>query len=131
VTKAFNLAWLTSGVTAKRVDELAKSLEVGLHSPGVCPMCLLLVATELEHEDGRPAAGRITMIAPTLWAEGLDRPVRDALKRKVRAGIADATDALLDLDERGFRSGIFRAVVRRLAVELKESAQRAYLASLN
>jgi hypothetical protein len=131
VTKAFNLGWLTSGVTAKRVDELAKSLEVGLHSPGVCPMCLLLVATELEHEDGRPAAGRITMIAPTLWAEGLDRPVRDALERKVLAGVADATQALVDFDERGCRSGIFRAVVRRLAAELKEDARRAYLASLN
>jgi hypothetical protein len=94
-------------------------------------MCLWLVATELEREDGRAAAGRITMIAPTLWAEGLDRPVRDALEQKVRSGVADATDALLDFDERGFRSGIFRAVVRRLAAELKENAQRAYLASLN
>jgi hypothetical protein len=94
-------------------------------------MCLLLVTPELESEDGRAAAGRITMIAPTLWAEGLDRPVRDALEQKVRFGVADAADALLDFDERGFRSGIFRAVVRRLAAELKESAQRAYLASLN
>ena len=130
MTETFNLAWLTSGVTAKRVDELAKSLDVGLHSPGVCPMCLLLVGTELEREDGRPAAGRITVVAPTLWAEGLDRPVRDALERKVRAGIADATEALIDFDERGFRSGIFRAVVRRLAAEL-HNARRAYLASLN
>jgi hypothetical protein len=94
-------------------------------------MCLWLVATELEREDGRAAAGRITMIAPTLWAEGLDRPVRDALERKVRTGVADATDALLDFDERGFRSGIFRAVVHRLAAELKDNAQRAYFASLN
>jgi hypothetical protein len=118
-------------VTAKHVEALAKSLDVGLRSPGICPMCLWLVATELEPEDGRAAAGRITMIAPTLWAEGLDRPVRDALERKVRSGVADATNALLDFDERGFRSRIFRAVVRRLAAELKESAQRAYLASLN
>jgi hypothetical protein len=53
------------------------------------------------------------------------------LERKVRAGIAEATEALLDFDERGFRSGIFRAVVLRLAAELKEDARRAYLASLN
>jgi hypothetical protein len=118
-------------VTAKHVEALAKSLDIGLHSPGVCPLCLLLVATELERKDGRPAAGRITMIAPSLWAEGLDRPVRDALERKACSGVADAIDALLDFDERGFRSGIFRAVVRRLAAELKESAHRAYLASLN
>src|SRR5258708_18779451 len=87
VTKTFNLAWLTSGVTAKRVDELAKSLDVGLHSPGVCPMCLLLVATELECEDGRPAAGPITMIARTLWVGRLARPVRDALDRHGHAGM--------------------------------------------
>lgn len=118
-------------MTAKQVEALAKSLDVGLQSPGVCPMCLWLVATELERDDGRAAAGRITVVAPTLWAEGLDRPVRDALERKVRSGVTDATDALRDLDERGFRSGIFRAIVRRLAAELKESAQRAYLASLN
>jgi hypothetical protein len=53
------------------------------------------------------------------------------LERKACSGVADAIDALLDFDERGFRSGIFRAVVRRLAAELKESAHRAYLASLN
>jgi predicted HAD superfamily phosphohydrolase len=94
-------------------------------------MCLWLVATELEREDGRAAAGRITMIAPNLWAEGLDRPVREALERKVRSGVADADEALRDIDERGARSGIFRAVVRRLAAELNERTQRAYLASLN
>ena len=71
------------------------------------------------------------MIAPTLWAEGLDRPVREALERKARSGLMDATEALWDIDERGFRSGIFRAVVRRLAGELAEDVQRAYLASLN
>jgi hypothetical protein len=131
VTKASEVSWLTSGVTAKHVEALAKSLDVGLHSPGVCSMCLLLVTPELDCEDGRAAAGRITMIAPTLWAEGLDRPVRQALEQKVRFGVADATEALLDFDERGFRSGIFRAVVRRLAIELKESAHRAYLATLN
>ena len=86
---------------------------------------------ELDRDDGRAAAGRITMIAPTLWVEGLDLPVREALERKVRSGTADAPEALRDLEERAFRSGIFRAVVRRLAAELKEDTRRAYLASLN
>lgn len=131
MTKALNLAWLTSGVTAKRLDALARALDVGLRSPGVCPMCLSLVAMELDRADGRAAAGRITMIAPTLWVEGLDRPVQEALERKVRSGTADAPEALRDLEEWGFRSGIFRAVVRRLAAELKEDTRRAYLASLN
>jgi len=94
-------------------------------------MCLSLVVTELDRADGRAAAGRITMVAPTLWAEGLDRPVRDALERQARSGVVDAIDALRDFDERSFRSGIFRAVVRRLAEELAEDARRAYLALLN
>jgi hypothetical protein len=118
-------------VTAKHAEALAKSLDIGLGSPGVCVMCLWLVATELERDDGRAAAGRITMVAPSLWAEGLDRPVRDALERKVQSRVADATDALRDFNERGFRSGIFRAVVRHLAGELKEDMRRAYAASLN
>src|SRR5213592_1308252 len=99
VTKASEVSWLTSGVTAKQVEALAKSLDVGLHSPGVCSMCLLLVTAELDCEDGRAAAGRITMIAPTLSAEGIDRPVRHALEQKGRFGVADATEALLDFDE--------------------------------
>ena len=65
-------------MTAKHVEALAKSLDVGLHSPGVCPMCLLLVATGLEREEGPSRRGS-----------------------------------------------------DRLAVELKENARRAYLASLN
>ena len=90
-----------------------------------------LVATTLERDDRRAAAGRITVVAPTLWAEGLDRPVQEALERKVSAGVAGALEALQDFENRGFGSGIFRAVVRRLAEELAEDMQRAYLASLN
>ena len=117
-------------MTAKRVTGLAKSLDVGLHSPGVCPLCLSLVATELDRPDGRRAAGRITVVASTLWIEGLDAPVREALALRARSGAADATEALQDLEERGFRSTIFRAVVRRLAEELAVDSRRAYLAYL-
>jgi hypothetical protein len=94
-------------------------------------MCLSLVAAELDRADGRAVAGRITMVASTLWVEGLGAVVRDAVERKARSGVADATDALCDLEARSFRSAIFRAVVRRLARELEEDMRRAYLALLN
>jgi hypothetical protein len=131
VANSLSLSWLTSEVTTKQPDTLAKSLDVDLHSPGVCAMCLWLVATTLERDDPRAAAGRITVVAPTLWAEGLDKPVREALERKAQAGVVDSLEALRDFDNRGFRSSIFRAVVRHLAEELAEDMQRAYLASLN
>lgn len=118
-------------MTPGAIDRLAETLDVGLCSPGVCPACLSLVASALEEGDGRSVAGRITMVAPDLWAEGLDQPVRAALASHARSEVAGAAEALADLDERGFRSGIFRAVVRRLARALAEDMRRLHLASLN
>jgi hypothetical protein len=66
-----------------------------------------------------------------LWAEGLDASVAIALERAVRLDVPDAAEALRDFEARGFRSTIFRAVVRGLAEELDENVRRSYLASLN
>jgi hypothetical protein len=118
-------------VTTARVEALAASLDIGLGSPGVCLACLSLVAPALEHGDKRAAAGRVAMVASTLWAEGLGEVVRRAVELEARSGDEDATDALRDLESRSFRSGIFRAVVRRLAAELADDMRRSYLASLN
>jgi hypothetical protein len=115
-------------MTPAQAKALAASLDVGLRSRGVCCARLSLVAMELEAGDGRVIGGRITAIAPTLWAEGLGDEVRTSLERS-RA--AEAKEAHRDLDERAFRSNSFRAVVRRLAEELQEDMRRAYLASLN
>jgi hypothetical protein len=114
-----------------RAEALAASLDVGLGSRGVCPACLGLVAIAVDRGDGRTVAGRITMVAPDLWAEGLGDTVREAVERKARSGLADAADALGDLAARGARSAIFRAVVRRLAAELAADTRRAFTASLN
>jgi hypothetical protein len=65
-------------MTPKQAKALAASLDVGLGSRGVCCACLSLVAMELEAGDGRVIAGRITGIAPTLWAEGLEEDMRRA-----------------------------------------------------
>jgi hypothetical protein len=45
--------------------------------------------------------------------------------------LADAVEARDDLRARGCRSGIFRAMVRRLAGELEQETQRVIAASLN
>ena len=110
---------------------LARTLDVGLHSHGVCPACLGMVAMELEHGDERSVAATIRMVVPNLWAEGLGRPVEDALHNARRKGVADAAAALGDFELRGPRSDVFRAVVRRLAEDLAGEVSRRYRASLN
>jgi hypothetical protein len=118
-------------VTRERAAELALLLDVDLHSRGVCPACLSLVALALEDGDERRVAGRITSVAPDLWAEGLGEAVRAALERAGVGNIPAVAEALTELEQASFRSRIFRAIVRRLAVELAEDSRRAFLASLN
>lgn len=101
---------------------LAAKLSVGLGSHGVCFPCLGMVADERAAE---------RWVAPTLWVEGLGVTVTAAVERAVELDLTDASAARDDLRARGCRSGIFRAVVRRLARELEEEAQRARAASLN
>jgi hypothetical protein len=107
---------------------LAAKLSVGLGSHGVCYPCLGEVAWELEHESDHHVEH---WVVPTLWVEGLGVTVTAAVDRAVAIGVTDATTARADLQARGCRSGIFRAVVRRLARELEQETQRAFAASLN
>jgi hypothetical protein len=113
------------------VTRLARKLGLGLHAHGVCQACLGMVAMELEFGDDRSVAGTIRMVVPNLWAEGLGGPVEDALHSATRKGVPDAREALRDFEARGPRSDIFRAIVRRLAEDLKEEVDRTYRASLN
>jgi len=107
---------------------LAARLSVGLGSPGVCYPCLGEVAHELECGDGHRVE---QWVVGTLWIEGLGVTVTAAVERAVQLGLPDAEAARADLAARGCRSGIFRAVVRRLARELHPETQRAIDAALN
>jgi len=107
---------------------LAAKLSVGLGSHGVCYPCLGLVADERAAGDGREAEH---WVVSTLWAEGLGISVTAAVERAVELDLPDAAAARDDLRARGCRSGIFRAVVRRLARELEQETQRAIGVSLN
>lgn len=107
---------------------LAAELSVGLGSHGICYPCLGLVADELASGEGREAEH---WVVPTLWAEGLGITVTAAVERAVGLDVPDAAAARDDLRARGCRSGIFRAVVRRLARELERETRDAFAASLN
>lgn len=123
--------WLNYRVVTTALNALAERLDIGLHSRGVCPACLGSVAIALDTGDERKVAREITSFAPFLWGEGLGDSVRIALEVATRGGDDDTRVALRELAAKGARSGIFRAIVRRLAVELAEEARRARLASLN
>jgi|SRR5436190_1353011 len=115
-------------MNADSAAPLAARLSVGLGSHGVCYPCLGEVAFELEHGE----AHRVEQwVVPTLWSEGLGVTVATAVERAVQLGLPDAEAARDDFTARGCRSGIFRAVVRRLARELHEETRRAIAASLN
>jgi len=114
-----------------RASRLARKLGVGLRAHGVCPACLGMVAMELEFGDDPSVARTVRMVVPNLWAEGLGGPVEDALHSAMRRGVPDASEALRDFEARGPRSDIFKAIVRRLAEDLKEEVDRTYRASLN
>jgi hypothetical protein len=121
-------------MTHERAAALAATLQLGLHSPGVCPACISFVAIEIDNGNERRVAGQITSFAPLLWDEGLGEVVRGELERRARGGDGGAEDARVALAElvvRRARSPIFRAVVRRLAAELSEGVRRSRIASLN
>jgi len=112
-------------------ESLAASLDVTLASHGVCPACLFEVAWDRAHGDERAQRSSYAVFAPNLWLEGLGETVRRALVVASHDGAPGAAAALTDLDARGLRSGIFRAVVNRLADQLAQETQRAFDASLN
>jgi hypothetical protein len=118
-------------MTKERAAALAATLQVGLHSAGVCPACISFVSIEIDRGNERRVAGQITSFAPLLWGEGLGDVVRAELERRARGGDDAATEALEELEFRRERSPIFRAVVRRLAAELAEGVRRLRIASLN
>ena len=66
-------------------------------------------------------------MAPDLWEEGLEQPVRMALRRVRDAGVPDADAAILEVEARGPRSSTVRAIVLRLGRDLDEHARGDFL----
>ena len=110
-------------MTPAQAAELAAALDLDVDDMAICLACLSFVCFELDSGDERKVAGAITRVAPDLWAEGLELPVRLALQRARGRGIPNAGEAIREVDERGARSRTVRAVVRRLAEELAAHAK--------
>jgi hypothetical protein len=109
--------------TVRQVYALAAALDLDVDDIGICHACLSFVSLAIESGDERKVAGAITRIAADLWAEGLEQPVRLALRRARERGIPNAEEAIAMVDRAGPRSQVARAIVRRLAADLSARAQ--------
>jgi hypothetical protein len=96
-------------------------LDLDLDS-GICHACLSFVSFALDKGDPREIARELRRMTPELWADGLAEPALSAVRRACEIGVPDAEAALADLERRGGRSSVARAIVRRLAEELSRRA---------
>jgi hypothetical protein len=115
------------GLTRAAAGELAARLDLNVHDTPICLACLSFVAVPIGSGDEAEAARSARRMAPDLWAEGLEQPVRLALRRARDAGVPDADAAILDVEARGPRSATVRAIVLRLGRDLDEHARGDFL----
>jgi len=116
-------------LTNSQADALAA--ELGLDLDRVCHACLSFVSFALEDGTPREVAGALRRMTPDLWADGLDEQSLAAVRRACETGVRHAGEALADLELRGARSNVARAIVRRLAAELSARTRRAMEAAMN
>jgi hypothetical protein len=110
-------------MTRAEAVALAAELELDVDDIAICHACLSFVSFAIDSGNEHKVAGSITSMAPDLWAEGLEQPVRLALERARKRGIANAEEAIVTVDKSGPRSPVVRAIVRRLAADLSARAK--------
>jgi hypothetical protein len=114
-------------MTGAEAKELAGRLDLNVHDMPICLACLSFVAVPIGHGDEREATSWARRMAPDLWAEGLEQPVRLALRRARDQGVPRAEAALADVAARGARSVTVREIVLRLGRDLDEHARGDFL----
>jgi hypothetical protein len=110
-------------VTHAEAAALAAVLELDVDDIAICHACLSFVSFAIDSGNEHRVAGAITSMAPDLWAEGLSQPVRLALERARKRGVANAEEAIVTVDQSGPRSPVVRAIVRTLAADLSARAK--------
>jgi hypothetical protein len=110
-------------VDVKAADRLAAQLELDVDDVAICHACLSFVSMAIDGGDEAQIKRQTRRIAPDLWEEGLAQPVRLALGRARERRVAGADEALADVEARGARGVVVRAIVRRLGAQLGERAQ--------
>jgi len=112
-----------SSFTGARAAAVAAGLDLDVFALPLCFACLGFVAMEVDAgvDEARKEARRM---APDVWAEGLEGPALEALRRACDAGSRDAEAALADVALNGGRSITAREIVLRLATDLHRGTQR-------
>lgn len=110
---------LSTGRAAAIVDRLELDLD-----DGICHACLCFVSFAVDSGDEHEIRRQVRRMTPDLWYDGLDAQALAAVRTACATGVPDAEQALADLEARGGRSVVARAIVRRLAGELAERAAR-------
>lgn len=100
--------------TAAHARALVDELELDVNDSGVCKACLCFVAFAIDNGDEKDARRQTFALARPLWEEGLALHARLALERARVAGVPRAAEAIADVEQRGHRSPVVRAIVRRL-----------------
>lgn len=113
----------TKRIAADEAAELAARIGLDVHDIPICLACLSFVAVPLGSGDEREATRWARRMAPDLWAEGLEQPVRLALRRARDQGVSNAEAGLVDVDTRGPRSVTVREIVLQLGRDLDEHAR--------
>jgi hypothetical protein len=111
-----------------KVAPFAAALDLDLSRMTVCHACLSFVSMPLaagEVEEARSWARRMT---PFIWQEGLAEPALAAVRKAYAARVPGAEACLADLEARGGRSVVARAIVLRLAADLAERTRIALAA---
>jgi hypothetical protein len=98
---------------------LAARLDLDVRSVGICHACLSIVSMTLDSGDERAISRETKHIARDLWEEGLALPVNVALEKARQRGDPDAAAAIAEVERLGARSAAVKAIVRRLAEDLR------------
>jgi hypothetical protein len=114
---------MTGTLTQGQADALAERLDLGLD--GICLACLSFVSFAIERGEPAEIASQLRRMTPELWDDGLAERALASVHRLVAAGEPHADDALAELERRGGRSTLARAIVRRLASELVARVQQS------
>ena|SRR5215831_14345139 len=103
-------------MTRSHADEVAAQLDLDLDR--VCHACLCVVSFAIEGGEPREIADALAQMTPDLWADGLESHALSATRRACELDVPNAFEALADLERRGAKSIVARAIVRRLAEQL-------------